>query len=331
MVPKKAIFPLAVLSLGLIGALVAMQMRGVNTGTQVDATTPRRHGLSAEQAGRVLLKIGEREITAGEFAESIADRGEFLAARYNSPERRRELLEELVRFELLAAEARRLGYDQLPEVRRVQNQALIRQYLDRELAAITPESISEADCRAYYDAHPTEFHTPQQVRLSHIVVSTPAHAQRILSQLRVRSNDPGLFRALAEQNSTDEATRERFGDLGFISRLDQRTESEPNLPQAVVEAGFALAAIGDVSGAVTGPHGVHILQLTGRREAMERSFEDVKAVIRQRIFRERREVAQHELEQRLTREIPVELHLEALQQLEPSVPPTPTTEPRSPL
>jgi hypothetical protein len=65
----------------------------------------------------VLATVGDREITLGQFAAEL-DRGALLRTRYRSPERRRELLDQMIRVELLAQEAARRGYDQLPEVQR---------------------------------------------------------------------------------------------------------------------------------------------------------------------------------------------------------------------
>src|SRR5512140_3180105 len=72
-------------------------------------------GLTAEQAARTVAKVGDRTITLGDFARTLERMDQFDRLRYQSKDRRRELLEEMIDVELLAAEARRLGIDKEPD------------------------------------------------------------------------------------------------------------------------------------------------------------------------------------------------------------------------
>src|SRR5687768_16416709 len=99
------------------GAIIACAVViGCSGDNHDEATGPRVHGLTAAQAEHPLAKIGERTITVGDIAQDLSDTGAFMRARYNSPERRREFVDQMIRFELLAQEAHRRHYDQLPEV-----------------------------------------------------------------------------------------------------------------------------------------------------------------------------------------------------------------------
>jgi len=69
---------------------------------------------AAEQAGRVLAKVGDRTITLGDYVAALEHMDQFDRMRYQSPERRKELLNEMIDLELLANEARQKGYDQDP-------------------------------------------------------------------------------------------------------------------------------------------------------------------------------------------------------------------------
>jgi hypothetical protein len=59
-------------------------------------------GLTAEQAALVVAKVGDRAITLGDYAATLERMDQFDRLRYQSPERRRELLEEIIDVELLA-------------------------------------------------------------------------------------------------------------------------------------------------------------------------------------------------------------------------------------
>ena len=125
------------------------------------------HGLTKAQAAELLAKVGDREITVGEFAERLADQSPYLRARYNTPERRREFLDNLIRFELLAQEAERRGLDELPEVQRTRKQVMIQQMMrERFEDRIQLSDVTDEEIRAYYEAHLDEFNKPEQVRAS---------------------------------------------------------------------------------------------------------------------------------------------------------------------
>ena len=57
-----------------------------------------KNGLTEAQANEVLAKVGDRTITVGEFADRLASQSPYLRARFESPERRKEFLDNLVRF-----------------------------------------------------------------------------------------------------------------------------------------------------------------------------------------------------------------------------------------
>src|SRR5262249_16677528 len=66
-------------------------------------------GLTPELAAKVLARVGDREITLGEYAATLQRMDQFERLRYQSPERRKLLLDEMIKVELLAAEAQRRG------------------------------------------------------------------------------------------------------------------------------------------------------------------------------------------------------------------------------
>src|SRR5262245_54339403 len=60
-------------------------------------------GLTAEQASRIVAKVGPKVITLGDFARSLDRMDQFDRLRYQTKERRRELLSDIIDVELLAA------------------------------------------------------------------------------------------------------------------------------------------------------------------------------------------------------------------------------------
>lgn len=134
-----------------------------------------------------LVKVGNTVITVGQFAERLADQSPYLRARYQSSERRREFLENMIDFELLAVEAKRRGYDTRPEVEYERKQKMV-QMMMRQLFAERGgkmSSVSDGDIKAYYDQHKDEFRKPRQVRASHILFKEKDRntAQTVLKRL----------------------------------------------------------------------------------------------------------------------------------------------------
>lgn len=253
-----------------------------------------KYGLTPEQAAQVLVQVGETKITLGEFAERLGSQSPYLRARYNSPERRKEFLENMVRFELLAAEADRRGLSKTEDVERVRRQVMVQQMMQDlfDKGGLKLADISDDEIKRYYDSHPTEFNKPAQVRASHILFKDRASAEQALKELKQKPGDNELFRKLVEQKSQDAATRSNGGDLRFFSEaLDKSGETdEPVRPAAVRKAAFSMANVGDVyPEVVQSEQGFHILKLTSRREPMQRSLDDARRMIQNKLWREKRE------------------------------------------
>jgi peptidyl-prolyl cis-trans isomerase C len=268
----------------------------------VAASAHTKHGLTPEQEQQPLVVIGDTRVTLGDFAEQLADKSPYLRARYASPERRRELLDELVKFELLAKEAQRRGLDKSDEVVRTRRQLMVQQMMKAEFEdKVKLSDITETEIKAYYDAHPEEFHKPEQVRASVIVSKDEARARKLLKQVLEthaaaqadsKLDDNEAFRKLASELNEDPVLKERGGDLQFFSRPKERKEGEPAVADAVAEAAFKLDKIGDVAPElVKTPDGFQIVRLTGKRKELSRSLEQTRRTIQHKLWRERREAA----------------------------------------
>src|SRR5262245_39044850 len=113
----------------------------------------KKYGLTPEQAQKELVKVGETTISVGEFAERLGGQSPYLRARYNSPERRREFLDNMVRFELLAAEASKRGYDKSEDVARVRKQMMVQQMMQDlfDKQGLKLSDISDKEIESYYE------------------------------------------------------------------------------------------------------------------------------------------------------------------------------------
>ncbi len=275
-----------------------------------DASAPDeewpKHGLTEAQANEVLVTIGERTITVGEFADRLASQSPYLQARFESPERRREFLDNLVRFELLVYEAKRRGYADQPEIQRARRTAMTQQLIKKEVdTKVKLAEITDEEIQAVYDAKPHEFDRPAQVRASSILIKNRAEAEKVLAE--ARKLDIQQFRKLARDKSEDQASRRDGGDLQFFS-----ADAE-NIPKAVRDAAFTLNRVGDVfPNVIKTVEGYHILMLTGKRAALKRTYEQAKRAIRHKLAREKKDAAMEALLERLRKDIEIEVDYDAL-------------------
>lgn len=280
-----------------------------------------KHGLTEEQSQQVLAKIGDTTITLGAFAERLASQSPYLRARYASPERRKEFLDNMVRFELLALEAKKRGHEQQPEVDRVRRQMMVQQMMKEmfDEKGVKLSDITDQEIQAYYDQNPSEFHKPAQRRASHILVKDKAKAEGLLRKLEAASDDMELFRKLAEEHNQDPDTKQRYGDLRFFSREPQAGEATP--PKEVREAAFTLEKTGQLhSQVVKSEQGFHIVKLTGERAALDRSLDDARRLIQNRLWRKKREEAIETFVSQLRGKADIKENLELLSQVEVDAP-----------
>ena len=143
--------------------------------------------------------------------------------------------------------------------------------------------MSDDECRKIYDAHPEQYNKPEEVRVSSILVKDMSTAKKVMNDPRIKGVDNQQFRNLVAEYSQDLATKDRGGDLRYF---DAKTK---DVPKPIVDAAFALTNIGDVSPPVKTEQGIVILKLTGRRKALNRTFDEVKQQIRNQLYRDKRQ------------------------------------------
>jgi hypothetical protein len=281
---------------------------------------PAVAGLSPEQAARVVAKVGDRTITLGEFARTLERMDQFDRLRYQSKDRRRELLEEMIDVELLAAEARRLGLDKDPEaddaIRMILRDALLAQ--SRE-GLPAPAGIADAEIRAYYDAHLDKFSEPERRRLGAIVVADKKDAAKVLKEaLKVKT--PAEWGELFFKHSlTAPKTRgptnpaELAGDLGIVGPMDDPKGQNPRVPDAVRAAAYTLKAAGDVAPELVEADGKqYVVRLNGVTPPHKRTLQEADRAIRVLLVQEKMADRERALEDELRKKFPVEIDDRAL-------------------
>ncbi|WP_235991891.1 peptidylprolyl isomerase [Metabacillus schmidteae] len=127
--------------------------------------------------------------------------------------------------------------------------------------------ITEEEMQTYFDENKDSFAQAKQVKASHILVEDEDTAKEVKDKL-----DKGEdFAELAKEYSTDTASAESGGDLGFFGEGAMVAEFE--------EEAFSLK-VDEISDPVKTEHGYHIIKVTEIQEAAEANFEKSKEEIR---------------------------------------------------
>ncbi len=273
---------------------------------------------------RIVVRMCGRAITVDDLEDRLDSSSPRVRERYREPERLRQLVDELIRFEVLLAEGERRGLDQDPEVARARDQALVRVFVRDEFQDAPggrPPEIGSEEVEAYYRDHQEEFSAPERVRASQIRVTDRELGERLLAQILAAPEDKEIFGRLAREHSEDQESRARDGDLGYFARPAERRAGEPAVPPEVAEAAFSIQQLDEVNPRlVKSAEGWHILKLTGRREAWQRTLDEARNRIQSRLAQDRLRARMTAFVEEARERLQVEVNEEALGLVEIPVP-----------
>ena len=277
---------------GLLAACSSCKSGGSGGGDAGTAQTPA--GLTEAQAKQVLARVGDRTITLGDFASAIEHMDQFDRMRYQAPERRKELLNEMIDVMLLADEARAHGYDKDPATEQELREILRDAYVKKVRQGVPqPKDIPDTEVKAYFDAHKADFHDPERRRLSVIVLPSRGAAEAALASARGAA--PMQWGDLVRSKSIDPSAKANVpvdlaGDVGFVSPPGDPRGANSRVPDEVRTAAFEAATVnaGDVV-----PHVVQVanhfsvVRITSKTDPHDRTLTDVENTIRVKLAQQK--------------------------------------------
>jgi parvulin-like peptidyl-prolyl isomerase len=171
-------------------------------------------------------------------------------------------------------------------------------YADYVLKGLT---VSDADVRAWYDAHQKEFVSPERRRVAHLVTATREEAEALRQRI-AKGED---FEELVRSSSTDVQTRKSGGDLGWVTRKQTPPGFEPV---------FDLK-LGEVSQPLQSKFGWHLIEVKAIDPARPQSFDEVKDDLRKELIERRKTELRAEWVAKLRAATPIEIFPDAIQAL----------------
>ena len=251
------------------------------------ATLVLAHCEGGVSSGKTVVSINGKKITEGDL-EFLGTINPSIKGQIASPFGRKHIVDNLVEQELLYQASTKKGLQNDPKVK-----AKIDLYRRVIIAQALMENELETAAKKYYDTNVQEF---EQLKMSQIMIAyatpedlkkesgkkkaaqpkkrTEAEALQVAQALRARLDKGEDFAAIAKEVSEDPMSKARGGDMGPISRKDEKLERRGM--STLVEKAFELK-VGELAGPIKTDKGYHIITVTAPAE--QKTFEEVKALI----------------------------------------------------
>ena len=228
---------------------------------------------------KILAKVGALTVSEREVEEFIAELGQ-RGQRYNNPEGRRAVLEQIISSKLLLLDARHNLYETEPEFKaelaKVRENLLINYAGNKILAAV---SVSDEDAKKFYDENPDKFNQGESVNADHILVKTEEEALEILAKIE---NGEISFADAAAKYSTC-PSGQKGGNLGDFGRGQMVPEFET--------AAFALEVGEMTKSPVKTQFGYHLIKLNSKSESSVIPYEEIADQLKEMLVGEKRREA----------------------------------------
>jgi len=246
--------------------------------------------------------FGGDRVTLAELQAFLDGFPEDRQAEVAPAEGRRAFLRNYLLYRAALRLAQSADYADDPRIRRIRDREMALRWTEDRIASYQAPPITDAEVQARW-ALEKPLDRPTRVRARHILTADLATADALRADILAALSRAGVdaetvFADFAREHSIDEKTRNKGGDLLFFSR-DGGEVAWLLAPPAVLEAALAMRNVGQVSLPQEGPAGFHLVMVTGRREAEQRTLEDATPGIRAALAQERAAAAQKAVEAEL--------------------------------
>ncbi|WP_300382203.1 peptidylprolyl isomerase [Clostridium sp.] len=216
---------------------------------------------------KVLATVAGKEIKESDLQMMINRYPADKKAYFQTEEAKKQLLEQMISFELINNLGKELKIDETAEYIDNVNQAnkdiLTQVTLNKVLLDVT---VTEEDALKYYNENKNVFSQPATISAKHILVDSEEVCKNIKKE--IDSNEISFEEAAAKYSTCP--SKEQGGNLGSFGKGMMVPEFE--------EVAFKLD-INVVSDVVKSQFGYHLVKVEGKNEGHERDFDEVKSQI----------------------------------------------------
>ncbi len=297
---RPALPALAALAVAAFGAVAARSTLATAAGAA--AAAPDAAALVEAHRQIVVAHVGPRAIVAGDLEDRLAR-----IPRY-----------QLRTFGRTASEVVHTFFDKVflrdvllslgAEEKHLDHEIEVEQALDRMLSTATLRAISDSvgpgstigpdEIQRYYDANQSRFNTKDRIHVWRILCATREEAQQVLDEAK-KAGTPESFTKLARDHSIDKATFLRGGNLGFLGEGGISNEPGVMVDVAVLKAAQGVKDGEIVPTVVQEGTSFAVVSRRGTQAGTHRTLGDVTPQIQETLLRQKREVAEKALLEKL--------------------------------
>lgn len=209
----------------------------------------------------------------------------------SKPDQAKLALRDAVNLELLAAEAKKRGYQEDPDiVRYVKSQSVQKLLLDTvDAPGHQPAQPSDSELKAYYDQHLSEFSSPTVARAQLLALLKRKGQESTFQQkldavkLAIESKQQP-FGQLVTQFSDDPAAKNYAGITNWLVK----GEESKQYPKEILDAVFSAKDLVSIAGPIEHNDWVYFVKVAERKEGVVTPFKQAKSGIASKIHRAKR-------------------------------------------
>ncbi|SFB45306.1 peptidylprolyl isomerase [Clostridium frigidicarnis] len=244
---------------------------------------------------KILAIVNGAQIKESDLEAAIMRYPAERRAYLQSGEGKQQLLDQMISFELMYNYGKELGLENneeyMAQLERAKKDLLTQTVINKELSEV---KVNEEEIKTYYENGKDNFREDAQVRAKHILVETEEEANNIAKEI-----EAGLAFEDAALKHSKCPSSQNGGDLGFFGKGSMVPEFE--------EVAFS-SEVNTVSAPIKTQFGYHLVKVVDKKEAREKSLEEVKDAVERAILQEKQNQRYFDLTKELKNKFKVEVY-----------------------
>jgi tetratricopeptide (TPR) repeat protein len=237
----------------------ALENLGMSSQARYELEARTSLGGEKQAKGKVVARIGKREITDAEIDEALKNVPQWMRKSLEEPERRQEFIRNYVGQEVLYTKARRLGLDTKEETRKtleqLKKQIVVEQFLGNQIQEKL-DKISPEDIKLYYEAKKDSFTELAQIKVAFLSFENESQKDEMIQKLKEKEGKP------QEASITE-------GDTS-IAGIGEAKD---------IIASLFLKEKGQISDPLKIKDKFYVFSVIEKRQKRQKSFEEVKSEV----------------------------------------------------
>ena len=227
---------------------------------------------------RVAARVNGQPITEADIDAALVGMGA-KGERYNTPDGRKMVLEQLINKKLFLADAAKNLYEYDPQFK-AEFQKLKEDMLANFAIAKAVDGVrvTDEEAKKFFEENEKDLYSGESVSASHILVDSEEKANEIKAEIE---SGAVSFEDAARKYSSCPSS-EQGGALGEFTRGQMVPEFD--------EACFSMK-VGELRGPVKTQFGYHLIKLNDKKEATPLKYEDIADQIKQKLLTDKQQAA----------------------------------------